>query len=127
MAPISKSKSKVAEKILVVEDEGQIGLALDMILSDRRFDLDYVNSLLTASEYLEKNKPSVVILDNKLPDGYGVDFISYIKKKYASVKIIMISGFTSARDVALHNGADIFLEKPFSMDKVNEAIDRVLA
>lgn len=127
MAPISKSKSKVAEKILVVEDEGQIGLALDMILSDRRFDLDYVNSLLAASEYLEKNKPSVVILDNKLPDGYGVDFISYIKKKYASVKIIMISGFTSARDVALHNGADIFLEKPFSMDKVNEAIDRVLA
>jgi two-component system OmpR family response regulator len=127
MTPTSKPKVKVARKLLVVEDEGQIGLVLNMILSDRDFDLDYVNNLLDAQEYLEKNNPSVVILDNKLPDGFGVDFISYIKKKYPSIKIIMISGFTTARDVALENGADMFLEKPFSMDKVNEAIDSVLA
>ena len=126
MASTSKTKSKVAKKILVVEDEGQIGLALDMILSDRNFVTDYVNSLLAASEYLEKNKPFIVILDNKLPDGFGVDFISYIRKKYPRIKIIMISGFPSVRDVALHNGAHVFLEKPFSMDNVNEAIDSVL-
>jgi len=127
MASTSKPKSKVGKKVLLVEDEGQIGLALDMILSDRKLKADYANTLLAASEYLEKNKPSIVILDNKLPDGFGVDFISYIKKKYPSVKIIMISGFPTARDVALHNGADVFLEKPFSMDNVNEAIDRVLS
>jgi DNA-binding response OmpR family regulator len=127
MTPTSKPKTKLAKKLLVVEDEGQIGLVLNMILSERNFDLDYVSSLLSAQEYLEKNKPSVVILDNKLPDGFGVDFISYIKKKYPSIKIIMISGFSTARDVALENGADIFLEKPFSMDNVNEAIDSVLA
>jgi len=127
MTPTSKLKVKAATKILVVEDEGQIGLVLNMILSDRNFDLDYVNNLLDAQEYLEKNKPSVVILDNKLPDGFGVDFISYIKKKFPSIKIIMISGFSTARDVALENGADRFLEKPFSMDNVNEAIDSVLA
>ena len=127
MTPTSKPKVKLAKKLLVVEDEGQIGLVLNMILSERNFDLDYVNSLLSAQEYLEKNKPSLVILDNKLPDGFGVDFISYIKKKYPSIKIIMISGFSTARDVALENGADMFLEKPFSMDKVNEAIDTVLA
>ncbi len=127
MTPTSKPKVKVAKKLLVVEDEGQIGLVLNMILSDRDFDLDYVNNLLDAQEYLEKNTPSVVILDNKLPDGFGVDFISYIKKKFPSIKIIMISGFSTARDVALENGADMFLEKPFSMEKVNEAIDTVLA
>ena len=126
MTPMSKPKVKTATKILVVEDEGQIGLVLNMILSDRNFDLDYRNNLLDAQEYLEKNKPSLVILDNKLPDGFGVDFISYIKKKFPSIKIIMISGFSTARDVALENGADMFLEKPFSMDAVNEAIDSVL-
>lgn len=114
------------EKILVVEDQGEIALALNMILADRPFRLDYVNSLLDASEYLEKNAPRLVILDNKLPDGFGVDFISYVKKKFPAIKIIMISGFVTARDVALENGADLFLEKPFSMDKVNEAIDNVL-
>src|SRR5262245_55753392 len=127
MVSATKTKTKLASKILVVEDEGQIGLILNMILCDRELELDYVNNLVAAGEYLEKTKPSVIILDNKLPDGYGVDFISYIKKKYPSTKIIMISGFSTARDVALENGADIFLEKPFSMDNVNEAIDSVLA
>ena len=127
MESTSKPGSRVAKKILIVEDEGKIALALNLVLSDREFELDYVSTLLTAEEYLENNKPSVIILDNKLPDGYGVDFIGYIRKKYPSVKIIMISAFRSARDIALENGADRFLEKPFSMDNVNEAIDSVLA
>lgn len=116
----------MAKKILIVDDEGQIGLVLNMILADRDLDLDYVSSLLDAEEYLEKNSPSVIILDNKLPDGFGVDFISYIKKKFPSIKIIMISGFGSVSDVALENGADMFIEKPFSMDKINEAINSML-
>jgi len=122
----TKQKSKLAKKILVIEDEGQIGLALNLILAERKFETDYVNSLLSASEYLETNKPSVIILDNKLPDGFGVDFISYIRKKHPSIKIIMISGLRAARDVALENGADMFLEKPFSMDEITGAIDSVL-
>ena len=113
--------------MLVVEDQGEMCLVLDLILADRKFELDYVNNLLDADEYLQKNKPSVIILDNQLPDGFGVDFISYVKKKYPVIKIIMISGFGTARDVALENGADVFLEKPFSMDNVNEAIDKVLS
>ena len=120
-------KKEKAKKMLVVEDQGEMCLILDLILSDRKFEPDYVNNLLDADEYLQKNKPSIIILDNKLPDGYGVDFISYVKKKYPKIKIIMISGFTNARDVAMENGADAFLEKPFSMQNVNDAIDKVLA
>ena len=119
------TKTKRA-KLLVVEDQGEMCLILDLILSDRKLESDYVNNLLDADEYLEKNKPRIVILDNKLPDGYGVDFIIYAKKKYPGTKIIMISGFATARDVAMANGADVFLEKPFSLDNVNDAIDKVL-
>ena len=125
MANTTKQKSKVAKKILVVEDEGEIGLVLDMILTERKFQLDYVNNLLSADDYLQKQEPSAIILDNKLPDGFGVDFISYIRKKYPSVKIIMISGFGSARDVALANGADMFFEKPFSLKDFDEAINQL--
>ena len=127
MSSTTKPKSKLAKKILVVEDEGEIGLSLNLILSERDLEMDYVKSLLAADEYLQKSKPAAIILDNKLPDGYGVDFISYLRKKYPEIKIIMISGFSSARDVALNNGAAVFLEKPFSLEKVNEAIDTVLA
>jgi DNA-binding response OmpR family regulator len=117
---------KATKKVLVVEDEGEMGLLLDIILNEGKFELDYVNNLLSADEYLQKQQPSVIILDNKLPDGFGVDFISYIKKKYPSIKIIMISGFASARDVALENGADLFFEKPFSKNAFYESINRLV-
>ncbi len=119
-------KTRQAKKLLVVEDQGEMCLILGLILSDRNLESDYVNNLSDADEYLQKHKPLVIILDNQLPDGFGVDFITYVKKKYPGTKIIMISGFSTARDVALENGADAFLEKPFSMDSVNKAIDMAL-
>ncbi len=126
MANTTAAKRKVAQKVLVVEDEGEMGLILDMVFAGRKFEMDYVNSLLSAEEYLQTHQPSVIILDNKLPDGFGVDFISYIKKKYPSIKIIMISGFGSVRDVAMENGADVFFEKPFSLHEFEEVLDQYL-
>ncbi|MBS1563469.1 MAG: hybrid sensor histidine kinase/response regulator, partial [Bacteroidetes bacterium] len=42
-------------------------------------------------------------------------------------RVIMISGFdASARDVALDNGADLFLEKPFSKDQLYSAVRYLL-
>ena len=63
------AKTKRAKKMLVVEDQGETCLILGLILSDRKFEMDYVNNLLDADEYLKRNKPSVIILDNQLPDG----------------------------------------------------------
>jgi DNA-binding response OmpR family regulator len=86
-------------------------------------ELDHVQNLSKAEAYLKEEKPSVVILDNKLPDGFGIDFITTIKKNYPDIKIIMISGFdSSAKDVAIENGADIFLEKPFTRDQLYKSI-----
>ena len=112
-----------AKKILIVEDEGDMCLLLNILLHGDEMELDHVKSLLGAEEYLQKEQPSVIILDNKLPDGFGVDFIGYVKKKYPNIKIIMISGFDgSVKDVALESGADIFLEKPFTRDQLYQSI-----
>ena len=126
MSNVTAPLKNTAKKVLVIEDEGEIGLLLNIILNEKDFELDYVKDLSSADEYLQKEQPSVIILDNKLPDGFGVDFISYIKKKYSAIKIIMISGFASAKDVALENGADMFFEKPFSKDELYNSIDKLL-
>ena len=126
MSNVTAPSKKTAKKVLVIEDEGEIGLLLNIILNENDFELDYVKDLSSADEYLQKEQPSVIILDNKLPDGFGVDFISYIKKKYSAIKIIMISGFASAKDVALANGADIFFEKPFSKDELNNSLNKLV-
>lgn len=111
------------KKVLVIEDEGDMCLLLNLLLTGKELELDHVKTLAAAGDYLQNEQPSVIILDNKLPDGYGVDYIPVLKKEYPSIKIIMISGFDgSAKDVALDNGADVFLEKPFTKDQLYQSI-----
>jgi two-component system OmpR family response regulator len=120
-------QSKTAQKILIVEDEGEMCLVLNILLNDQDIELDHVQDIETATEYIGKTQPSLIILDNKLPDGFGVDYISYLKKNYPSIKIIMISGYdASVMDVALENGADFFLEKPFTKQQLFDAIKSLL-
>ena len=81
------------KKVLIVEDEGDMCLLLNILLNGKEMELDHVKNLSAAEEYLQNEQPSVIILDNKLPDGFGLDLIPFLKKKYPSIKIIMISGF----------------------------------
>jgi two-component system OmpR family response regulator len=119
---------QTAQKILIIEDEGEMCLVLNILLSEEDFELEHVKSLSAADAYLAENRPSLIILDNKLPDGYGIDFISYLKKNYPSIKIIMITGYdASAKDVAMENGADIFLEKPFTKQQLFDSIKSLMA
>jgi DNA-binding response OmpR family regulator len=120
-------ETQTGQKILIIEDEGEMCLVLNILLSEEDFELEHVKSLNAADAYLSENKPSLIILDNKLPDGYGIDFISFLKKKYPSIKIIMITGYdASAKDVAMENGADIFLEKPFTKQQLFDAVRSLL-
>jgi DNA-binding NtrC family response regulator len=124
---IQRTEIKSAQKILIIEDEGEMCLVLNILLSDEDVELEHVKNLSAAIEYLEKNQPSLIILDNKLPDGYGVDFIAYLKKHYPDIKIIMITGFDgSVKDVAMENGADSFLEKPFTKQQFFECVKELL-
>mgnify|MGYP002778023963 CR=1 FL=1 len=116
------------KKVLIIEDEGDMCLLLNIMLNGKEMELEHVKNIAAAEEYLKKEAPAVVLLDNKLPDGFGVDFISHIKQNYPHIKIIMISGFdNSVRDVALENGADIFLQKPFTKDQLYQSIKGLMA
>lgn len=122
------NKKMQPKKILIIEDEGDICLLLNIILKNNELDLDHVNTIAKAKEYLKEEKPSVILLDNKLPDGRGLDFISYIRENYPEIKIVMITGdlAASAEELALSQGADIFLEKPFTRDVVMNSVQELL-
>jgi len=120
-------ETRTSRKILIIEDEGEMCLVLNILLSDEDIELEHVKNLSTAEEYLSHEIPSLIILDNKLPDGFGVDYISHLKEKYPSVKIVMITGYdASAKDVAMEYGADLFLEKPFTKQEFLAAIKSLL-
>ena len=124
---MSQATLQKTKKVLIIEDEGDMCLLLNIMLNGKEMELDHVKNLTMAEEYLKKEQPSVVILDNKLPDGFGIDFISHIKQNYPAVRIIMISGYDgAAKDVALENGASIYLEKPFTRNQLFDAIQQLI-
>lgn len=115
------------KKVLIVEDEGDMCLLLNIILTDEDTQLDHVKSLATAATYLQSHRPDLVLLDNKLPDGFGVDFIKIVKKLSPASRIIMLTGYDpSASDVAVENGADLFLTKPFTREQLQTAVHTFL-
>ncbi len=118
---------KKPNQILIIEDEGEMCLLLEMILHGKNNEIDHVKTVSSAKDYLAEHQPNLILLDNRLPDGLGVDFLPYLKSTYPDIKIIMISAKDgSAEDVALENGANIFLAKPFSKQQLFDSISRLL-
>ena len=113
--------------ILIIEDEGDISLILNLMLKKGDIEIEHVTTLAKASIQLQQQSPDVVIIDNRLPDGLGIEYIKEIKSTYPLIKIIMITGNTNSTDkeMALQNGADVFLAKPFTKEQIQAAIESV--
>jgi DNA-binding response OmpR family regulator len=124
----AKKPVKEVTKILIVEDEGDMSLLLELLLDGENMELEHAHNLTDARNFVEKEQPNLIVLDNRLPDGYGIDFVSYLKKQFPLIKVIMISGIdAAAADAALATGADYFLRKPFTRQQLHASIGKVLA
>jgi DNA-binding response OmpR family regulator len=125
--PAAKLQKTTAKKVLLVEDEADMCLLLNIMLTGDEMEVDHVKSITAAREYLDTQKPALVLLDNRLPDGLGIDFISSIKQTHPETRVIMISGTDgAAKDLAIENGADAFLTKPFTRVHLYESVKRQL-
>lgn len=86
-----------------------------------------MNNLKEAKLELEREVPELVFLDNHLPDGLGMDFISYIKEKNAATKIIMITAHDTPddRQMARQQKVDYFIGKPFSKESIFKTLAEI--
>lgn len=123
----TKPAKAAPRKVLIIDDEGDLCLLLNILLEGKDMEVEHVQSLAKAEEYLLQEQPALVLLDNRLPDGLGIDFISFIKKHHPATKVIMITGVdAAASDVAIENGADVFLKKPFTKAELFKSVSDVL-
>ena len=115
-------------KVLIVDDELDICYLLSGMLKQRNFHTGFVNTLTDARTTLETDTPSLIFLDNHLPDGFGLDFIPFVKRNYPEVKVIMITAHDSAQDrkTAYDGGVDLFIAKPLNRKLIYDAMDKML-
>lgn len=117
----------IAKKILIVDDEEDICYFLSRNLSKRGFETTSSYTLAEAERQLESTRPDILLLDNHLPDGRGLDLVSKISYMYPELKIIMITAHDSPeeRSRAYSSGIKYFLSKPFSIATINQVVDLV--
>lgn len=115
-------------KALIVDDEIDVCYLLSGLLKHKNLHADFVNSLEDAKQALQDIQPSIIFLDNHLPDGLGSNFIEYIKQQYPKTKVVMITAHDAPadRDRAYQNGADFFIGKPFSKDIIFNVVENMI-
>jgi len=117
----------VLSNVLIVDDEPDICFLFDKILHKRNLKTGYAYNLADAARAMNSDRPSLVFLDNNLPDGQGIDFIPYLKHHYPNTRVIMVTANDSASDKtrAFQKGADGFLSKQLSLDLINRTLDTI--
>src|SRR6476469_4161205 len=116
------------KRILIVDDEENIGRALRLILEREGYTVSLCRSMEEFRKHPDAGRADAYLLDVRLPDGSGIDLLRSVKQNGASAPAIMISGHGTIADAveATRAGAFDFLEKPLSRDRVLLALKNAL-
>ncbi|MCU1263606.1 MAG: two component, sigma54 specific, transcriptional regulator, Fis family, partial [Bryobacterales bacterium] len=117
------------KRILIVDDEENIGRSLRMILEREGFAVNVFKSAAEFKGFPEPQRIDVFLFDVRLPDGSGIDLLRALQQQEVKSPVIMISGHATIADAveATRAGAFDFLEKPLSRERVLVGIKNALA
>ncbi|OIQ20544.1 MAG: hypothetical protein BM556_00965 [Bacteriovorax sp. MedPE-SWde] len=102
------------EKILLVEDDQNLGQSIHDFLKMEGFEVTWAKSLAEAKEQ-DISKTTMIIQDWMLPDGQGIDFLKELRGAGNQIPIVMLTAKTDLIDkvVGLESGANDYITKPF--------------
>ncbi|MDR1864938.1 MAG: sigma-54 dependent transcriptional regulator [Bacteroidales bacterium] len=107
-------------KILVVDDEENIRMVLQNILTDNGYEVKTARDGVSALEALEEFLPEVVLLDKNMPRMDGMKTLQQIRQRRPDTVVVMLTahGDVSSAVEAMKSGAYDYVEKPFDNHKM---------
>jgi len=108
------------EKILITEDEKDLGKAEKKILEINKYKVKLVQNGKEALEATKQDTYDVIILDIMMPVMNGIDALKEMRKMGVDTPIILLTAKTQVDDKVegLDAGADDYLTKPFNMKEL---------
>lgn len=119
-----------ATRVLVVEDEVIFAKAVARRLSRDGYACDAVASLADAATAIRQAPPDLLLLDMRLPDGSGLDFLERLRSEFSSTApVIVMTAYGEIEDAvnAMKLSAADYLKKPVDLDELLIAVQKVLA
>jgi DNA-binding NtrC family response regulator len=110
--------------ILVVDDERTLRYALKEGLSEEGYRVETAGSLAEALAILNREEFHLALLDQKLPDGSGLEFLREIRTRYPDMQVVMMTAFGKFENAveATKAGCFDYIGKPFELDHMKLVI-----
>lgn len=114
---------KQVRNILIIDDEEDLCWLLSNTLRKEGYNISVAHSISDGTVRLNE-APDLVFLDLKLPDGDGMDLVPKIREITPQTLVVIISAYGSEEKSveAESKGAHVFIDKPFTEEKVLEII-----
>jgi two-component system response regulator (stage 0 sporulation protein F) len=118
-------------RILAVDNEPSVTLSLSYVFADPRYEVTCVEDGDAALARLEADSDpyDVIIVDQKMPNLTGVELVDAIRKRRILSKIIVLSAHLSPEIRKAYEQMDVHVMfgKPFNVDHLRTAVDRLTA
>ncbi|RJR25516.1 MAG: response regulator [Desulfobacteraceae bacterium] len=114
----------MSEKVLLVDDEKEFVDALADRMRLRDMNVSTAGSAKEALKKVEDETFDAIVLDLRMPEMNGIEFLKTVRKKHPELQIIMLTGYGKVQDSveAMKLGAMDFLEKPADLDLLTAKI-----
>ncbi len=116
-------------QILLVDDEANLRHLLRLVLEEEGFEVAEAGSLSAARAALERKAPDLVVTDQKLGDGKGLEVLAAARRVDEAIPVIFLSAFADVElaVAAMRQGAFDVIPKPFEPQGLKAAVGRALA
>ncbi|HEY0667026.1 MAG TPA: sigma-54 dependent transcriptional regulator [Sphingobacteriaceae bacterium] len=116
------------KKILIIDDEINIGLLISKFLTRNGFEVTTSTSGSSAFEHLAKESFNLVLCDFRLEDTDGREILRKIKKEYPSTGVIIITGYSDIKLAVelIKMGAYDYITKPLYPDEILNTINKAI-
>jgi len=117
--------------IAIVEDEQVFARAVSKTLTKAGYTCRIFNLLADIRTHLNQDKPDLILLDMRLPDGSGLDFLAEQRQSSEDIPCLVLTAFGDLANAieAMKLGAVDYLKKPIDMDdlihSVRKAVDNM--
>jgi DNA-binding response OmpR family regulator len=114
--------------ILLIEDDREISSTIHGVLQAAGYRVAVAQNGVEGRRIIDSDPPALIITDMMMPKMGGFPILEYLRGLASPPRVIMITANEGGRHKAYAEmlGVDEYLRKPFAMDVLLEAVERII-